>query len=368
MAAAAAAGAAGGSSSPYVGAAMSAGGNLLGGIVSAITSSHQQREAMKYNQAMYSQQRQDELEMWRMNNEYNAPSAQVARLLTAGINPASQFGEGSVVGNSVSAPSAPTPEAYPMQNLSYIGDTFRSTSEALMNAELIKSQINLNNANADGRRTDAEATKAKLQRELDTMDANLANIIAGTKLTETQQLKLAEDVKLARATFDTSVSTAEAKLNQIVANTALSDAQKAKAISDAINSDLLTQQNLKESSARIANLASSTSNLDADTQAKIFYNTQLAPVDKVLKDASARLANLKDGEKYVSDELRKVSLDVANYQKDIVKYTAEHCDEKTALALINLILDSGDGYEIGSLGYRATKSELLHEVEKLKQR
>jgi len=47
-----------------------------------------------------------ELEFWRMNNQYNHPSAQMARLREAGLNPHLVYGTGAVA-NSSSAPSAP---------------------------------------------------------------------------------------------------------------------------------------------------------------------------------------------------------------------------------------------------------------------
>lgn len=61
----------------------------------------------KFAQEMYRQQYQDELAFWRMNNEYNHPTAQMERLRNAGLNPHLVYGNGSV-GNSSSAPSAPS--------------------------------------------------------------------------------------------------------------------------------------------------------------------------------------------------------------------------------------------------------------------
>lgn len=52
--------------------------------------------------------REHQLKLWRMNNEYNHPSAQMARLRQAGLNPNLMYGQGTV-GNSASpAKSTPT--------------------------------------------------------------------------------------------------------------------------------------------------------------------------------------------------------------------------------------------------------------------
>lgn len=65
------------------------------------------KKTRKFAEKMYKQQRQDELEFWRMNNAYNHPTAQMERLRNAGLNPHLVYGTGSV-GNTSSAPSAPT--------------------------------------------------------------------------------------------------------------------------------------------------------------------------------------------------------------------------------------------------------------------
>ena len=58
---------------------------------------------MNYQQQM--QQQSNNIELWRMDNQYNSPSNQIARMRAAGINPDLQ--SGSVTsGNSSGAPSA----------------------------------------------------------------------------------------------------------------------------------------------------------------------------------------------------------------------------------------------------------------------
>lgn len=61
----------------------------------------------RFAEKMYRQQYQDELAFWRMNNEYNHPTAQMERLRNAGLNPHLVYGNGAV-GNSSSAPNAPS--------------------------------------------------------------------------------------------------------------------------------------------------------------------------------------------------------------------------------------------------------------------
>lgn len=52
-----------------------------------------------------------EVELWRMNNEYNTPAAQIQRLKDAGLNPALIYGTGSSVATGVSKAAAHAPQA-----------------------------------------------------------------------------------------------------------------------------------------------------------------------------------------------------------------------------------------------------------------
>jgi len=55
----------------------------------------------KANKKMAQYQYTKDLEMWQKANEYNSPTAQMARLKQAGINPNMVFGGGAVSGNTV---------------------------------------------------------------------------------------------------------------------------------------------------------------------------------------------------------------------------------------------------------------------------
>ncbi len=64
------------------------------------------RKNREFALQQYERQRQDELEFWRMNNAYNHPSAQMARLRDSGLNPHLVYGKGTV-GNTSGAAHAP---------------------------------------------------------------------------------------------------------------------------------------------------------------------------------------------------------------------------------------------------------------------
>lgn len=62
------------------------------------------RESMAWNEKMYEKQLQANRENWRLQNEYNSPSAQMQRFKEAGLNPHLIYGSGGNSGNA-SGPS-----------------------------------------------------------------------------------------------------------------------------------------------------------------------------------------------------------------------------------------------------------------------
>lgn len=62
------------------------------------------KKTQQWNEKMYGIQRADALSDWAMQNSYNHPSSQMARLREAGLNPNMVYGSGSVVANSQSQP------------------------------------------------------------------------------------------------------------------------------------------------------------------------------------------------------------------------------------------------------------------------
>lgn len=72
--------------------------------------------------------------LWRMNNAYNTPAMQMKRLEEAGLNPNLVYGSGSVAGNTSSQPSAPAvhPSTFRL-NLTnaFMGKNFQLMDEQL---------------------------------------------------------------------------------------------------------------------------------------------------------------------------------------------------------------------------------------------
>lgn len=145
-------------------------GGLRDGIKSLFGSHSAERRQVAYQKQLmdYSANIQKELlkqqndwniESWNMQNEYNSPSAQMQRLRDAGLNPNLMYsGNGSVAeaspissGSGVSLASSTDAGAYPF--LSSQVDIQRFA--AIKQAELLDSQIHLNESAADKNFTEA---------------------------------------------------------------------------------------------------------------------------------------------------------------------------------------------------------------------
>lgn len=70
-------------------------GQLLNSSMNYAAQSSINRKTQRYNREMYDRQRQDALADWTMQNEYNSPMSQMARLREAGLNPNLVYGKGA---------------------------------------------------------------------------------------------------------------------------------------------------------------------------------------------------------------------------------------------------------------------------------
>lgn len=90
----------------------------VGGMaLAAQANKHQQKRAIEYNWEMAKWQNATNIENWKMQNEYNSPSAQMQRLKEAGLNPNLVYDKGATTTAS-SLPAAPSVGQYPRINYS----------------------------------------------------------------------------------------------------------------------------------------------------------------------------------------------------------------------------------------------------------
>lgn len=89
---------------PFVGAL----GSIVGSVINSNANKNAVRDQNAAQMELAKYKYEKDLEMWNRQNEYNSPSAQMARFAEAGLNPNFMYGQGSS-GNASSAPSFDTP-------------------------------------------------------------------------------------------------------------------------------------------------------------------------------------------------------------------------------------------------------------------
>lgn len=190
-------------------------GSLLGGLGSSAMNNKAVQDTNKANmeiakyQAQWQQQENEKayqrsLKMWNLQNEYNSPTQQMARIRAAGLNPNLVYGNG-VAGNSAgSTPqyepakfNAPTMQAYRGWNLG-ISD---ATSQYLA-YRTVKAQVD-----------NMEAQNSLIRQQTATEATRQANIATSTARSEF-------DLNMAKELKDVSVSSAIADMNQRQASAA----------------------------------------------------------------------------------------------------------------------------------------------------
>ena len=184
-------------------------GSLLGGLGSSAMNNKAVQDTNKANmeiakyQAQWQQQENEKayqrsLKMWNLQNEYNSPTQQMARIRAAGLNPNLVYGNG-VTGNSAgSAPqyesakfNAPTMQAYRGWNL--------GISDAISKFLAYRT--------AEAQVDNMEAQNSLIRQQTATEATRQANIAASTSRSEF-------DLNMAKELRDVSVSSAIAEMNQ----------------------------------------------------------------------------------------------------------------------------------------------------------
>lgn len=149
---------------PLIAAALPAVASAVGSIVS-------NTQNRRFSREMYERQRQDNIEFWNMQNAYNDPSQQMARLKDAGLNPNLVYG-GSSGGAAGQAGNIATPDVQPVTHRYPDGEHFNLLAEyfdtqikqAQHNNLLAKNTTELEEAEL--KRAQRESILAKTERTL----------------------------------------------------------------------------------------------------------------------------------------------------------------------------------------------------------
>lgn len=202
-----------------LGAIIAGGASLLGsalGFGSQKKTNKANMELAKYQNEWQSQENekayQRNLQMWNLQNEYNSPTQQMARLRSAGLNPNLVYGSG-VTGNSTGS----TPQYQPVDIKRAELSPYRGWNQGLTDAVSNFLAFRSNRAQVEN----MEAQNSLIRQQTATEATRQANIAASTARSEF-------DLSQANRLKDVSVSMAEAQMSkaQHDASTAWSQSQQ----------------------------------------------------------------------------------------------------------------------------------------------
>lgn len=198
------------------GGLFSLGGSLVSGIFGSSAQSSANKQNMKiaqmnneynermlqkqmdYNSQMYDKQKQDNIDMWHMNNEYNSAQNQRKRLEEAGLNPYLMMNGGSAgVAQSMSAPSAqginpPTATPYSHQANTALGTAVGLGTQQFLDFMMKRE---MHNANLEHVRTENKYLAAKALAEIADKHASAFQKRAGGNFTQLQHSLYGDIVK-----------------------------------------------------------------------------------------------------------------------------------------------------------------------------
>lgn len=279
-----------------------------------VATSSANRSTRKWNEKMYGLQRADSLADWNMQNEYNSPTSQMARLRAAGLNPHLVYGNGAVAGGTSATPRASSVGSYTERPIT---SGMTPITMGYVDMQLKEAQIdNLKYSNTV-KEQDAFLRSAQTLKTLSETD--------GTKISNEQKkfnLDLSNELR------STSVDAAKANLQKTLANTKFTlDENERQAAMQAPNllmaaekvlnmrlDRVQTSWQINEIKQRIENLKKDASlkQLDIDLKEK-----GVQPGDALWQRIIARLI---DGDKSV---LKNAGSNIADRVAPLNRYTSK---------------------------------------------
>lgn len=237
----------------------------LAGINAGLTALTNKSER-KYNDKVYQRSRQDALSDYHMQNDYNHPSSQMARLREAGLNPNMVYGSG----NSIT----PSAKIAPAENKSYSPKQMQFNPQDAMasfqNIELQKQQID----NLRAQNTVA-IQEAKLK------EAQTAQTSVQTAYTALNTKAGEFDLGLKSELRKNSVDYAIANLNKLNADTQYT-------LQNNERQNLSNAQNISESVARVLTMRIGNQATEAQKN-EINQRIKVLKIDEQIKQAELNL-------------------------------------------------------------------------------
>jgi hypothetical protein len=245
------------STTALIGAGISA---LSAGGTAAATGA-QNRKSRAFSREMYQQQKQDNIQFWNMQNEYNSPTAQMARLKGAGLNPNMLYDKTGAV---IPAQNINTPDVQSAQ--------FRTPDFGSVGSGLVQGYF-------DTKIKQAQYDNLKAANTVSQQEAILKAAQAAGEVKRTEGQGLSNT--LASSNLDAMIRRAGLENQQIEANTKFT-------LNSDVRAAISNTQSVAESVQRVKNMATQNIN-DAATLKLINQNFANLKKDGTLKQLDIEL-------------------------------------------------------------------------------
>lgn len=245
------------------GALIGAGASILGDVVNSIAQGANNRKQREFAVEMYNRQRADALSDWSMQNAYNSPEQQMARLKAAGLNPNLVYGSGAVANNASgvrsSSPGSYNPHAPSWGNIpgTFIGTYY---------------DAQIKQATVDNMAEQKKVLQSQAVKNI--ADAVLKGALKGRTEQVTSQ---------SQSLFPTVLETAKAQLDQINADILKKKADTKFTLDANERAELLSSSSIAQGIERIALMRAQAAHMSADRN-RILQTIQLMKQQGVLND------------------------------------------------------------------------------------
>lgn len=165
----------------------SAATNAISQIGNYLAAGNINKKTQRYNREMYNLQRADSLADWNMQNEYNSPGGQMARLKAAGLNPNLVYGNGADA-QSNSMPRSSNVESWNPSLPQFNGGSIMGSyyDVQLKEAQISNMEMQRQLANAQTLSALASADKTKSDTATTQYNLDLAKQLQSTTIEKAQ--------------------------------------------------------------------------------------------------------------------------------------------------------------------------------------
>lgn len=150
-------------------AAWAAAASTVNTAIGAMAQSNVNRRTREWNEKMYAQQRQDSLSDWRMQNEYNSPTAQMQRFRDAGLNPNLIYGQTNEAATVRTTDVKPWNPKAPEYGLDKAVDTYFNTQMKEAQINNLKAQ----NDNILAQKNYIDAQTLEVRKRMENYDSQI---------------------------------------------------------------------------------------------------------------------------------------------------------------------------------------------------